>query len=191
MAPRDRQAKHVNPEASDDVTSQLPSRLCKYTPFSAAQKIVSDLKLQWSSVLLFNDPFEEAIEFTSFKDSIEHAAQEVVIELMDAQNDPVFKRADALAKPFITLWRQKYRAGEYTRDDVLRDLQSRMESLLRGLPGRERAFRLERMEVQRLGRVLSLSEPHDDLLMWAHYADYHKGVVIEFDPSADSELSQA
>lgn len=29
--------------------------------------------------------------------------------------------------------------------------------------------------------VLSLSEVHDSLLMWAHYGDQHRGFVIEFD----------
>jgi hypothetical protein len=33
---------------------------------------------------------------------------------------------------------------------------------------------------QQLG-VLSLSEVPDNLLMWSHYADQHKGIVIEFD----------
>jgi hypothetical protein len=29
--------------------------------------------------------------------------------------------------------------------------------------------------------ILSLSETHDNLLMWAHYADHHRGFVIQFD----------
>lgn len=29
--------------------------------------------------------------------------------------------------------------------------------------------------------ILSLSETHDNLLMWAHYADNHRGFVIQFD----------
>lgn len=29
--------------------------------------------------------------------------------------------------------------------------------------------------------ILSLSESHDNLLMWAHYADNHRGFVIQFD----------
>jgi len=31
--------------------------------------------------------------------------------------------------------------------------------------------------------VFSVSETHNNLLMWSHYADEHKGIVIEFDPS--------
>ena len=31
--------------------------------------------------------------------------------------------------------------------------------------------------------VLCLSEIHDDILMWAHYADSHRGVCLVFDPA--------
>lgn len=31
--------------------------------------------------------------------------------------------------------------------------------------------------------VFSVSETHNNLLMWSHYANEHKGIVIEFDPS--------
>lgn len=30
--------------------------------------------------------------------------------------------------------------------------------------------------------VFSVSETHNNLLMWSHYADEHKGILIEFDP---------
>lgn len=33
--------------------------------------------------------------------------------------------------------------------------------------------------------VLSLSEKHDDILMWSHYSDYHKGVVIALSLKTD------
>ncbi|WP_024336402.1 DUF2971 domain-containing protein [Desulfotignum balticum] len=33
--------------------------------------------------------------------------------------------------------------------------------------------------------VLALSETKDDILMWSHYADYHKGVVIGLDIQSD------
>jgi Protein of unknown function (DUF2971) len=38
-----------------------------------------------------------------------------------------------------------------------------------------------RMQLALTFGVLSLSEVHDHLLMWSHYADQHRGFVIEFD----------
>ena len=36
--------------------------------------------------------------------------------------------------------------------------------------------------------VLSLSAKNDNILMWSHYADYHKGFCIEFERSPDNPL---
>ena len=36
--------------------------------------------------------------------------------------------------------------------------------------------------------LLSLTSVNDDLLMWAHYADEHRGVCLEFDTAADEHL---
>lgn len=36
--------------------------------------------------------------------------------------------------------------------------------------------------------VLALSETKDDILMWSHYADYHKGVVIGLDIQSDLDF---
>ncbi len=33
--------------------------------------------------------------------------------------------------------------------------------------------------------ILSLTQSHDSLLMWAHYGDSHRGFVIEFDPESE------
>ncbi|MCF5657903.1 DUF2971 domain-containing protein [Pseudomonas poae] len=41
-------------------------------------------------------------------------------------------------------------------------------------------MKIHEVSCQHMG-VLCLSETYDDLLMWAHYADCHKGFVIEFD----------
>src|SRR5258707_13661808 len=34
----------------------------------------------------------------------------------------------------------------------------------------------------------TLSEKHDDKLMWAHYADGHKGICIEFKPRTSAQI---
>jgi len=36
--------------------------------------------------------------------------------------------------------------------------------------------------------VLSLSEKFDDILMWSHYSEYHKGIVLGLDLEADLEF---
>ena len=38
--------------------------------------------------------------------------------------------------------------------------------------------------------ILSLSEVYDDILMWSHYAEYHKGMVIGFDINQSFQLEE-
>lgn len=40
---------------------------------------------------------------------------------------------------------------------------------------------MARLQLSLTYGILSLCEHHDNLLMWAHYADYHRGFVVEFD----------
>jgi DUF2971 family protein len=41
----------------------------------------------------------------------------------------------------------------------------------------------QQLELEGECGFLSLSERRDDLLMWAHYAEMHRGVCLEFDAS--------
>lgn len=50
----------------------------------------------------------------------------------------------------------------------------------------EKNLQSARRKITELGNsmgILSLTEEPDNLLMWSHYADHHKGMVIEFDKS--------
>lgn len=45
----------------------------------------------------------------------------------------------------------------------------------------------KRLKMSQLG-ILCLSKNYDNILMWSHYADYHKGLVIEFDLEKDLDF---
>lgn len=62
-----------------------------------------------------------------------------------------------------------------TKDEVRRRLQEDLTSSVRN------KIRFAQ-DVNEMG-VISFSETRDNLLMWAHYADCHRGVLIEFDVS--------
>jgi|SRR5580658_5344823 hypothetical protein len=47
-----------------------------------------------------------------------------------------------------------------------------------------RLFRWLMSSFERRHGVLCLSEAPANLLMWAHYADSHRGFVVEFDPAS-------
>ena len=60
-----------------------------------------------------------------------------------------------------------------------------------GLVRGEREHREIAMETRRMNRVLCLTEVPDSPTMWAHYADDHRGAVLEFEPGCDKKLKDA
>ena len=39
-------------------------------------------------------------------------------------------------------------------------------------------------------KILCLATEHDNLLMWSHYADSHKGICIEYTPFNENEIAR-
>jgi len=50
-------------------------------------------------------------------------------------------------------------------------------------------FSVELNEFLDLHGVISLSETYDNLLMWSHYAEEHKGIAVEFEVNENEPLS--
>ncbi|ROH85616.1 DUF2971 domain-containing protein [Stagnimonas aquatica] len=83
----------------------------------------------------------------------------------------------------------------------LDDANKFREHILEGRPDRDflmsQPVSIERLEaalegskqlkLSRLG-ILCLSRNYNNILMWSHYADYHKGLVIEFDLEKDLDF---
>lgn len=78
------------------------------------------------------------------------------------------------------------RTVRFTQPGDLNDpLEARL-GLVQTMSGRRKPLTLEQAETRykrydRNWGVLCLSEIHDSLLMWAHYADSHRGFVVAFD----------
>lgn len=123
-------------------------------------------KRQWwySNPLDFNDPFE-------FKLIIPDASSIGKVKNLD-----IVKRQ--MAKDFIE-------QGLVDTGKFLKTPQELTEMLLTAFNnlGDERliesAIKRYQPELYKLG-VVSLTENNDNILMWSHYADFHKGVCFEF-----------
>lgn len=87
------------------------------------------------------------------------------------------------------------------RDHTDEDAANFLSQILEGKPDRDRLMvkpaptaeivrimtAAKAAAIERTG-VLSLSRNFDNILMWSHYADEHKGLVIEFDLAADPDF---
>ena len=120
-------------------------------------------KYYFASVHSFNDPLDCAIEPIYELPPIEKIIENQAKVLQD--NDGISYR-EALKK-----------------SEIIRNLpKAEIEKLTNRL--REDIQRMLKEEVG----VLSLSAKNDNILMWSHYADYHKGFCIEFKRSQTNPL---
>lgn len=125
-------------------------------------KILVDLKLRLKPPDQFNDPFEVS---PSFDES------ELHLEI-DAKFDD---------DRVVQFWRSLLIENGYSADDV-----ATVELL------KKVVFEVQKNDYQNSGAkfqheistskgVVCLSSKHNDVLMWSHYTNHHKGMVIGFD----------
>jgi len=132
-----------------------PSKLYKYEAFSA--RAIENLKNQviyFASPLAFNDPYDCAL-FPS------------VAEPTDADVERI--RAHYLAKEDLGPERKRY--FEIAPVPALREMLMRV--------GQNVANEQVKMFLETKG-VSCFSERPDNLLMWSHYSDHHRGFCLEF-----------
>ncbi|MBW9238538.1 DUF2971 domain-containing protein [Pseudomonas carnis] len=146
-------------------------RLFKYFGPDRAAILQSRL-IRFSQPSSFNDPFE----FLPFIERID-APENISQRFIDEANKDFSVQYDALDDD-IKLTISKAQFNEYMKDALLSKI-SDGSALIQAQAGYAQEKIIEEMN-KALG-VLCLSEKHDDLLMWAHYADCHRGFVLEFD----------
>lgn len=149
----------------------------KYTTFNTAKIILENLTVRYSSPLLFNDPFDMQMDLRSPFDEFEDPWVLIDEELLNrAHQDP--EPEGKPDKPVFQLIKHLRSANivEIPRTGRVEDVGGVHESfnqMMNELRSKWNYF-LPKM------RVFCVSEIYDDLLMWAHYAGAHEGVVIKF-----------
>jgi hypothetical protein len=137
---------------------ELPCYLYKYRPLSGenvqrVEAIICDNELYFAPPLSFNDPFDCKPYFV---DAASIAEKEKYIHQLLLREYPSLQ-------PFV----HTEEAKRIVRDP--RNFQYYLET----------ANSHFAKVAQTMG-VLSLSAINNDLLMWAHYADSHKGICLKF-----------
>ena len=146
--------------------TELPKRIFKYVS-SDRIDVLEKLLIRFTQPSCFNDPFEMRV-------SVDGHSPESLDKAEDEVNRGHFLQ-------------YALRGGKYSYEEFKKIQKSRnrkaMEKLkfdsdYRKLKSSTRAFENWNANVG----ILSLSAEEKNLLMWAHYADSHRGLLIEFDP---------
>jgi hypothetical protein len=156
-----------------------PNTFFKYITAQVAKVVLVNHTLRWSSPLLFNDPFDVQRDFNwgfDFEELNEPLMNEIrkLIEsdsIPDLSSNP---RVEWLANCL----RREDCANE--REIILRELPQRIrEGMEHAKNNSYERIKKQWSEFIPQFRILCLSVVHDNVLMWSHYSESHRGVVLE------------
>ena len=144
----------------------------KYTSLETLEKIIENQSLKVSNPTEFNDPFD--CNFPGYHSSLDMFSRIKPLIMKDFNNE-----YNQLKSIYSTNSIKKMMLSEIPELSGLNDI---IIEALDDLRNNWDAFIGEY-------RVLSLTTQKDNILMWSHYAEYHKGAVLCFDLSNDSHFN--
>jgi len=167
----------------------------KYTSALSAKKILETSKVIYRSPREFNDPFDvqSGLHFDFDIESMPDLILAQIEKLVSLKDRPEISSADPFGELVLRMWEKKATHGfpkEKLRELARPPLVFLKEQMVLFQKQYQDAW--WNQFLPRL-RVFSISETHDNLLMWSHYSKDHTGVVFEFRvlPEEDNPLCVA
>ena len=155
----------------------------KYYDAETAKLTLRSVSRLWSSPSRFNDPFDNQFDLR-FEEATKELAAKNLDRFHQILRSPTPFKADQFGAdtPKMEQLRQtfvQYPDFAFTEEDMAELLDGEME-------GMKRASKSAEETAGEIRRILSdisifcMSETHDNLLMWSHYAGNHSGAVVNF-----------
>lgn len=150
----------------------------KFASAESAQKIIAGRSLKWSSPVEFNDPFDHQAGFALNLDE-EHFARLLAESMLRV----IFTDASvgAGASPLFTehLLRLRQIRARLSREELSVQLRQPALEVARNITSGVGEFNAAIQRHLLHSRVLCVSETVDNVVMWSHYADQHRGVAFQ------------
>jgi hypothetical protein len=164
----------------------------KYTTASTAKLILNGLTVRWRSPAVFNDPFDThlTLRFGFEPDEFPEPMARAFEEMIFGDQDPTWEMPHRLelAVRMLRTIRDKL-----PREEFARQSRAGLDEGMRNATESMRQYREAWPAYVRSMRVFCVAEVENDLLMWSHYADQHRGVVLKLKciPELDTSLCAA
>jgi hypothetical protein len=150
----------------------------KYASLQTALRVIKSKRFRWSSPTNFNDPFDHQTGFTLDIDAPRFAAlltssaeRLIFSDVIPEANPPSrFAGLCLLLRPI---------KDQFSRQELLAEIHKASIEIAEKLPNH--IADLNAVTLQHLchSRVFCVTEHHDNVVMWSHYADEHRGVAFK------------
>lgn len=150
----------------------------KYTSLETAMKVVASKSFRWSAPTKFNDPFDHQSGFILDPD-VEKFARELASSnerLIFGDFVPQSNSPSLLTLLGLELRRVKDRLP---REQLVRRLHESCTQLAENPQEHIEKFNAAILDQLCHSRVFCVSEDGDQLVMWSHYSEEHRGVVFK------------
>lgn len=151
----------------------------KFMTVKAALASLGTSSLRYSAPSRFNDPFDHQVQFTFPYTQSEFASALLAgMERVIYDDAVVLKETTKLGQACIEL---KGIRGRVLKDKLLAELQIGADGSASRFKDLEEDFNTQFTAYISHSRVLCVTEEIDNVVMWSHYAEEHKGVAIRLE----------
>jgi hypothetical protein len=154
------------------------SHFFKYASLETAMRVIESRSFRWSSPTKFNDPFDHQAGFVldMNTDEFAHLLTSSIERIIFSDIAPATKPTTQLAAltPRLRLIRDRL-----PREQILKELHESSLEVAKNLRNGIGQLNAAIQEHLCHARVFCVSEEHDNVVMWSHYADEHRGVVFK------------
>jgi Protein of unknown function (DUF2971) len=162
----------------------------KYTSQKSAEIILSNCMLRFGRPTEMNDPFDVYID-ELFDKTVKEKLEEAISQFIDMiVHDPaIFAQLLGVSIEEANDASATFKTGTLEQRDRLVALLMSLEFEKEHLQIKTDRYSLEMQRQAEVAKfrntgIFCATKRHDNILMWAHYADMHKGVVLGFRPDA-------
>jgi hypothetical protein len=142
--------------------------------------ILRDGMIRFTQPAAFNDPFEMSPYLAAI------VSEDYIAARMATDHDPhVAESYNRLSREIRRKISFKQYQAHFSKDVMIKKLREKALG-----PALDEARESLPIAINQALGILCLTETSDDLLMWAHYAESHSGMVLEFDSEHDFFVRQ-
>jgi hypothetical protein len=157
-----------------------PSHFYKYTSAHVGQLVLGNHRLRWNSPLNYNDPFDchFPMGFNFHLAQYREQAIERVLGSILGEAEPVFATHTLMGVMMAGLRNIRHEVShDEIRSEMTAGIDECIEKFNDGFASEAANWRAQLPTY----RILCVCEAVDNLLLWSHYADQHKGVVFQLE----------